>query len=132
MICANDGIFFSHKKQWCANSCYSMIELWIHDAKWKEKNLWSLGLEDPLKKGMAAHSSIFAWEMPWTEENYSPWNHRVKYNLVRLNNSKISKCIQTESKLGLLMVGWGRVWKEIARWMNIGFSLEWWRYFETK
>ena len=26
------------------------------------------GWEDPLKKGMATHSSIPAWEMPWTEE----------------------------------------------------------------
>ena len=28
----------------------------------------SLGREDPLEEGMAAHSSILAWEMPWTEE----------------------------------------------------------------
>ena len=28
----------------------------------------SLGLEDPLKKEMATHSSIPAWEIPWTEE----------------------------------------------------------------
>ena len=28
----------------------------------------SLGQEDPLKKGMATHSSIFAWEIPWAEE----------------------------------------------------------------
>ena len=28
----------------------------------------SLGQEDPLKKGMAAHSSILAWRIPWTEE----------------------------------------------------------------
>ena len=27
-----------------------------------------LGQEDPLEKGMAAHSSILAWEIPWTEE----------------------------------------------------------------
>ena len=27
-----------------------------------------LGWEDPLEKGMAAHSSIFAWKVPWTEE----------------------------------------------------------------
>ena len=27
-----------------------------------------LGLEDPLVKGMATHSSILAWEIPWTEE----------------------------------------------------------------
>ena len=28
----------------------------------------SLGQEDPLEEGMATHSSILAWEIPWTEE----------------------------------------------------------------
>ena len=28
----------------------------------------SLGWEDPLEEGMATHSSILAWEIPWTEE----------------------------------------------------------------
>ena len=28
----------------------------------------SLGQEDPLQQGMATHSSILAWEIPWTEE----------------------------------------------------------------
>ena len=28
----------------------------------------SLGWEDPLEEGMAAHSSVLAWEIPWTEE----------------------------------------------------------------
>ena len=28
----------------------------------------SLGLEDILKEGLAAHSSILAWKIPWTEE----------------------------------------------------------------
>ena len=28
----------------------------------------SLGQEDPPEKGMAAHSSILAWKIPWTEE----------------------------------------------------------------
>ena len=34
----------------------------------------SLGQEDPLEKEMATHSSILAWEIPWTEETggYSP------------------------------------------------------------
>ena len=27
-----------------------------------------LGQEDPLEKGMATHSSILAWRIPWTEE----------------------------------------------------------------
>ena len=28
----------------------------------------SLGQEDPLEKGMTTHSSILAWEIPWTED----------------------------------------------------------------
>ena len=30
--------------------------------------VWSLGWEDPLEEGMATHSSIFAWRIPWTEK----------------------------------------------------------------
>ena len=36
-------------------------------AMWKPRVL-SLGWEDPLKKGMATHSNILAWRIPWTEE----------------------------------------------------------------
>ena len=28
-----------------------------------------LGQEDPLEEGMATHSSILAWRIPWTEEH---------------------------------------------------------------
>ena len=34
----------------------------------QETRFWSLGQEDPLKKGVATHSSILAWRIPWTEE----------------------------------------------------------------
>ena len=33
-----------------------------------ETQVWSLDREDPLEEGMATHSSILAWEIPWTEE----------------------------------------------------------------
>ena len=36
----------------------AMQEMWVQ----------SLSREDPLEKGMATHSSILAWEIPWTEE----------------------------------------------------------------
>ena len=36
----------------------TMRETWVR----------SLGLEDPLEKEMAIHSSNIAWKMPWTEE----------------------------------------------------------------
>ena len=34
----------------------------------QETQVQSLGWEDPLEKGMATHSSILAWSIPWTEE----------------------------------------------------------------
>ena len=34
----------------------------------QERQVHSLGREDPLEKGMATHSSILAWRIPWTEE----------------------------------------------------------------
>ena len=34
----------------------------------QEKQAPSLGQEDPLEKGMATHSSILAWRLPWTKE----------------------------------------------------------------
>ena len=34
----------------------------------QETRIQSLGLDNPLEKGMATHSSILAWRIPWTEE----------------------------------------------------------------
>ena len=36
--------------------------------KMKEILVQSLGREDSLEEGIATHSSILAWEIPWTEE----------------------------------------------------------------
>ena len=35
---------------------------------WQETWVGSLVWEDPLEEGMATHSSILAWRIPWTEE----------------------------------------------------------------
>ena len=45
-----------------------MQEMWVP----------SLGWEDPLEEETATHSSILAWEIPWTEEpgGYSPWDRK--------------------------------------------------------
>ena len=34
----------------------------------QETRVQSLGQDDPLEKGVASHSSILAWRIPWTEE----------------------------------------------------------------
>ena len=51
----------------------------------QETKVQSLGWADPLEKKMATHSSILAWEIPWTEEPgrlYSLWGcKRVGHDL---------------------------------------------------
>ena len=39
-----------------------------HPPAMHETRVQPLGQEDPLEKGMATHSSIFAWRIPWTEK----------------------------------------------------------------
>ena len=49
----------------------------------QEMQVQSLGWEDLLVEEMATHSSILAWEMPWTEEPgglQSMGSHRVRHN----------------------------------------------------
>ena len=49
----------------------------------QETQVQSLGQEDPLEEGMAAHSSILACEIPWTEEPgglQSMGSQRVKHD----------------------------------------------------
>ena len=41
---------------------------WKNLPAMRETWLRSLGREDPLEKGMATHSSILTWRIPWTEE----------------------------------------------------------------
>ena len=51
----------------------------------RKKRVQSLGGEDPLKKEMATHSSIIAWEIPWTGESgglQSMGPQRVGHDLV--------------------------------------------------
>ena len=49
----------------------------------QEPQVQSLGVEDPLEKGMATYSSTGAWRIPWTEEPgglQSTGSQRVGYN----------------------------------------------------
>ena len=51
----------------------------------------SLGQEDPLEKYMATHSSILAWEIPWTEDPGGAAVHgdaRVGYDLATKQQQK--------------------------------------------
>ena len=45
-----------------------MVQMVKNPPAMQETQVPSLGQEDPLEKGMATHSSILAWGIPWTEE----------------------------------------------------------------
>ena len=52
------------------------------------QEMWvcSLGGEDPLEKEMATHSSILAWEIPWTEEPGGLQTMELQKSQTRLSN----------------------------------------------
>ena len=55
------------------NTCYvsgtSLVAQMVKNLLAMQKTqVWSLGREDPPEKGMATHSSILAWRIPWTEK----------------------------------------------------------------
>ena len=71
----------------------------------QEARVKSLGWEDPPEKGMAAHSSILAWEIPWTEESlrYSPRGRKESDTTEQLNNNKNPRpCCPKESRPSIL------------------------------
>ena len=56
----------------------------------QETRVQPLGQEDPLEKEMATHSSIFPWEIQWTEEPdglQSMESQRVRHNLATKQQS---------------------------------------------
>ena len=85
-----------HKDSWLGT--IALIYPWLHPKRaslvaqtvknlpeMQEIQVWSLGWEDPLEKGMAIHSSILAWRIPWTEESVrlqSMGSQRVGQNWV--------------------------------------------------
>ena len=59
-----EGIGYPLQYSWAslvAQIVMNLPEIW-------ETWIQSLGWEDPLEEDMATHSSILAWEIPWTEE----------------------------------------------------------------
>ena len=63
----------------------AMQETWVR----------SLGQEGPLEKKMAAHSSILAREIPWTQEPGGPQSMESQKSWTRLSESKKKKTNRT-------------------------------------
>ena len=74
----------------------AMQETWVQ----------SLDLEEPLEKGMATHSSVLAWEIPWTEESgrlQSMGSQRVRHNLVTKRVGMQLSSVQLLSRVRLFV-----------------------------
>ena len=52
----------------------------------QETQVPSLSLEDPLEKELATHSSVLAWEIPWTEEPRGLQSMESQDSQTRLSN----------------------------------------------
>ena len=57
-----------------------------HLSAMRETWVRSLGQQDPLEKEMATHSSILAWEIPWTEGAWRATVHGVAKSQTRLSD----------------------------------------------
>ena len=74
-VCRNQKFGASQVAQW------QRIRLAMQETQ--ETQVRSLGWEDLLEKEMATHSSILAWEIPWTEEPGGLWSigsQRVRHD----------------------------------------------------
>ena len=86
--------------------CHPQETLWLRiHLSMQETQVRSLGQEDPLEEEMETHSSILAWEIPWTE---------------KLDGLQLVVTTHTHS---CLMVDGKALFEEI-----LTISQQWWRY----
>ena len=107
----------------------------------QDTRVWSLDQEDPLEKGMATHSSILVWRIPWREEPsglQSMGLQRVRHNWVtnaftfmeRNNKHWFTKIL---SDWGwsrfpfsqILTLGQGLRCKKFGRWFKVVLVVKW-------
>ena len=88
----------------------------------QETQVWSLGWEDPLEKGMATDCSILTWKIPWTEEpgglQCKGWQ-RVGHNW-ETNTLTFKGTRRTERKCDLKESGsrWSQ-WEREPHWKGL-------------
>ena len=61
-------VLFSFYKGYCTHGASLLDQTVKNLPAMKETQVQSLGREDPPEKGMATHSVILAWRIPWTGE----------------------------------------------------------------
>ena len=84
-----------------------------------EMQVWFLCLEDPLEKEMSAHSSILAWEIPWTEEPdglQSMGSQRVRRDLATKTTATLLRSVCVVQFLGFTTEH-SRAWRLEDAWI---------------
>ena len=106
------------------------------------QEMWfrSLSWEDSLDEGMATHSNILAWEIPWTEETsgYNPWGHSTEATEQACMHTVKTKIIQSSSStlienyisvdrfkklLSVLQFNIGNIVSILVLWWNLSTPL---------
>ena len=82
----------------------------------RESQVWTLGLKDPLEKGVASHGIMLAWRIPWTEEPAEYSSMRVAKSPIWLSNQHslftfhfirvVISSVQSLSHLQLFVTPW--------------------------
>ena len=76
----------------------------------------SLGWEDPLKEGIATHSIILAWRIPWTEEPGCSTRGHKESDTTEVTEYTHMLCWfllgEEPEPLHLLLWGLGRLWRK--------------------
>ena len=70
----------------------------------QETRVQSLGQENPLEEGMATHSSILAWRVPWTEETAG---------LQSMGSQRVGRDLVTEHVRKHLLSSLSAVWNDL-------------------
>ena len=101
-----------------------MVQTVKHLLAIRETWVQSLGWEDPLEKGMATHSSILAWRIPWKEEPgrlQSTGSQRVRHDWVTsLCLRKMRNCeLQTEGTIGRLKILNSAMYSTYVTWSKL-------------
>ena len=67
-LCYTTGIWVIYPTLTIGTPGGTMVKKSAYQSRRCKRCKWPLGREDPLEKEMATHSSILAWQIPWTEE----------------------------------------------------------------
>ena len=126
---AGEGIGYPLQYSWAS----LVAQLVKNPPAMGETWVWSLGWEDPLEKGKAAHSRILAWRIPWTESIIhgvaKSWTRPSNFHNDTVRNILVSAHLGIVAQL-LLCVHY--FFKKLMTWSILLGSTSgkrwWWRW----